>query len=108
MTLLLYFGITVLLEYLVLLLFFWREWWPCMQFVVLINTITWPIGMYAYNDWGANWYLVEGCIFLVEAIGIYFFWRISAVKALLISTLANGLTAGLIPFLNLFGINFPS
>lgn len=107
MGILFYFGATIVLEFLVLLLFFGKERGECLRFAILVNAITWPLGTYAFHQWQVNWFVVEGLIFAAEAVAVYFYWNVSPPKALLVSIVANGLTAGIFPLLHWFGVDYP-
>ncbi len=97
--------LTIILEYLVWLLFFRKEWWAALKFSILVNVFTLPIGTYAVHELEVNWYLVEGIIFATEAVAIYLYWNTGVLKAALASIAANLLTACLFPVLYWLGID---
>ena len=98
-------ALTILLEYAVLLLFFKRQWKPCLQFSILVNCFTLPLGTILHHELHFDWFLLEGLILTTEAVAIYFYWRTSLAKSIAASAIANILTAGLFPFLHWLGIN---
>lgn len=97
---------TIILEYLVLLIFFPKEKWSLLQFTVLINGISLAAGSYLFNQQHMDWMLIEAGICLLEAAVIYLYWDTSLVKAILASLLANAISAGFFPLLQYFHL-FP-
>lgn len=87
-----YFLITFLLEFLIVLLFLRKNFFEISSRVFLINLFTWPLANLAYGS-GFNFYVVEFCVFVVEAILLMSLLEVKFVRALLISLVANLLTA---------------
>lgn len=102
-----YLAITIGFELIVVLLFFRWQLRDAAIFSILVNLITWPIGMYLYHHGQVNWYILEGSIVLVEAVAVYYYWNVTAAKALLIALVANTITAFLLPVLDFLGIALP-
>lgn len=98
-------AIIVVLEYLVLLLFFKKEWLPCFQFSALINAITLSLGLLLFNKLGMDGWLVFGLTILIEAAGIYFFWIVKPTKALAVSAIANTVSSAFFPIMIWLGVN---
>lgn len=94
-----------MLEYLVLLLFFKKEWLPCFQFSALMNAITLSLGLLLFNKVGMDGWMVFGLTILIEAAGIYFFWIIKPAKALAISAIANTVSSAFFPIMYWLGVN---
>lgn len=97
---------TIILEYLVLLVCFPKEKWSLLQFTVLLNGISLAAGSYLFNQQQIDWVLIEVGICLVEAAVIYIYWDTKLFKAILISVIANAISAGFFPLLQYLGL-FP-
>ena len=102
-SLLIHLSITVLLEYLVLLYFFRKEYWPCLQFAVLMNAVSLLLALFMLNQLGFYWWLILPIIIALEALGIYFFWVVKPSKAALISFSANVISAGVLALMGILG-----
>jgi len=87
-----YFFITFLLEFIVLSLFLRKGYFAVFLYVFLINLFTWPLANLAYGL-GVNFFLVELCVVFAESVLIMLLFRLVFRKSLLISFLANGLSA---------------
>jgi hypothetical protein len=98
-------AIIIVLEYLVLLLFFRKEYWPSLQFSALMNAITLSLGLLLFNKLGMNGWAVFGLTIAIEAVGIYFFWIIKPAKALGISIIANTVSSAFFPIMIWLGVN---
>jgi hypothetical protein len=97
--------LTIFFEYLVLLFFFPKRWFNTLIFSILVNCLTlrpatefyWQhANVYSWqHSLLGSWAFAisELAVVLVESVLIKFYFRIPYRKALLISFLANGLTA---------------
>lgn len=99
-------GLTIAIEFVIIVLFFRWKWKDAAIFSILINLITWPIGMYLYHHWQINWYILESGITVVEAIAVYHFWNVNATKAIFVALVANAVTAFFLPILHFIGIDY--
>ncbi|CAN5233804.1 hypothetical protein BH09BAC1_BH09BAC1_12660 [soil metagenome] len=98
----------IVLEYLVLLFFFKKEWLPCLQFSALANAITFAAGLLFYGKLGFDFWPIMFITVVIEAFGVYFFWIVKPVKALTVSLAANIVSTGFFPLMDWLGINvFP-
>lgn len=97
---------TIILEYLVLLVFFPKEKWSLLQFTALLNGISLAAGSYLFNQQQMDWIVIEAGICLVEAVVIYLYWDTNLFKAILASLVANVISAGFFPLLQYLGF-FP-
>lgn len=98
-------ALIVVLEYLVLLFFFKKEWLPCLQFSALMNAITLSLGILLFNKLGLNGWVVFGLTIAIEAMGIYFFWIIKPAKAIAVSAVANTVSSAFFPIVIWLGVN---
>lgn len=98
-------AIIIVLEYLVLLLFFKKEWLPCFQFSALMNAITLSLGLLLFNKLGMNGWVVFAITIAIEAVGIYFFWIVKPAKAVAISIIANSVSSAFFPIMIWLGVN---
>ena len=93
------FILTVILEFFVLWAFFRKNLSvrTIFYFCFLINLFTWPLANLIYGFYN-NLYVIEAGVFLVESILVMLLFRINYLKALLISFVAN-LISALVGFL---------
>jgi hypothetical protein len=59
------------------------------------NLLTHPLAWYAVRELGASWWLVEGCVLVVEALVYVGCTRLPVGRAWLMAALANAVTAAL-------------
>ena len=85
---------TIIIEFLIIYLITKFEWKELLKYVVLINLVTWPWAVIIYI-FGANFYLVELSVILVESILLMLLLRKKYVYALLLSLVANVVTAAI-------------
>jgi hypothetical protein len=98
-------SIIVVLEYLVLLFFFKKEWLPCLQFAALANAITFTGGLLLFSKVGLGFFTIIAITAVVEAVGIYFFWIVRPAKAAAASVVANIVSGSFFPIMAWLGIN---
>lgn len=95
MTLLLYLGLTILLELPVFLLFWHREGWgKAILFCFLVNGLTNPTLNLLLQSHDLDIYLMELAVVAVEAALTVAILRASWARSLVFSFLANGLSYG--------------
>jgi len=92
MNLLVQFLLTIILELIVVFLFLRKDYIKTVIYVFLINLFTWPIANLIYGM-GLNYYAVEAGIVLVESVLFIVLFKMSSRKALLISLVANFVSA---------------
>lgn len=97
---------TIVLEYLVLMVFFRKEKLSLLQFTALLNGITLAAASYLFNQQHVDWMLIEAGTTLIEAAVIYLYWDTGLPKAILASVVANAVSAGFFPLLQYLGL-FP-
>ncbi|MFC1640962.1 hypothetical protein ACFL2D_02855 [Patescibacteria group bacterium] len=85
-------ALTIVLEFLVLLAFLRKSPLKLLGIIVLINVVTVPIANLMYTAFG-QLLLIELAVFAVEIPFIALLAKTKWVKAILISLVANGLTA---------------
>ena len=85
-----YFVVTVILEYLVYAIAIRKDFLKLLKYVVLVNAFTWPL-VNLITGVGFLW--AELGVFAVEFVLIMFLLRIKWGKALIISFIANLITA---------------
>lgn len=89
--LLVYLGLTILLE-LPIFLLFWRKegWLQATLFCVLVNGLTNPLLNLALLHWDWNVYLLEMAVVGVEGLAAKVVWKADWSRAFLFSFAANG------------------
>jgi len=88
------FGLTFLIELGIVFLFIRKSFWKIALYTFLINLLTWPIANLIIGFTGFIYYLfVEIGVFLIESVLLMFLLKIKYPKALLISFIANLLSA---------------
>ena len=87
-----HFIIIVALELPVYLYCFREEKMTAVHFAFLCNAFTFFITNFLLRKLGANYYMVQAFVFLLESVIVFFFWEVEFKKALLISLIANGLS----------------
>lgn len=85
--------LTILIEFLIYLLFIRKNILNLFLFSVLINSFTNPIANFAYDY--INFFIIEAAAILVEIFLIKALLKISYKKAILISIIANVVSASL-------------
>ncbi|GAB4135416.1 MAG: hypothetical protein Fur0041_09420 [Bacteroidia bacterium] len=63
--------------------------------VFLMNLTTWPICTIMYNTTTIPLFIIEAGVYITEAFMIYFWWRFSFLKSVLISSWQNTVSWGL-------------
>lgn len=96
-----YFVLTFVIEFFVVYFFIRKDYLKVLFYVFLINLFTWPLANLFYG-FGANFYFIEFCVFLAESVLIMLLFQVKYKKALLISFIANLLTASAGLVLSLF------
>ena len=79
---------TIILEFLVYLIFIRKDFLYLLPYSILINSFTNPLANLAYS-YGNNIYLIELLVFLVEIFLIKLLLKTSWKKAIIISFVAN-------------------
>jgi hypothetical protein len=93
--LLVYLGLTILLELPFFLLFWHKEgWWQAVVFCILLNGFTNPLINLAISELGWNVYLLEVAVLLTEALAAMIVFKARFTKALLFSFCANAFSYG--------------
>ncbi|MGB9937128.1 MAG: hypothetical protein ACPK7O_05360 [Methanobacterium sp.] len=87
--------ITIILEFLILCLFFRKSFLKIFIYSVLINSFTLPVATYLYYFLLNNIFIVEGGVILAESVLIMFLMEIKYKKAIFISIVANIITAAI-------------
>ncbi len=88
----LYFFLTFFVELFIVHLFVKKKFKRTFLYVLLINLFTWPLAS-LFVGLGVNFFLVEVCVVFVESILVMLLFRLGFEKSLLVSFLANGLSA---------------
>lgn len=91
-------AVTILCEFVVIWLFIRKKPLKLLLYSTLINSFTLPLATYGYQNVLKNFYFIELLVVLAESILIMVLLRIKYPKSLLISFVANFVTA-LISFL---------
>lgn len=89
------FSITITAEFMVFWILLRKEPLKLFMYSVLVNSLTWPIANYAYNNVLNNFLFVEAFVFLAEIILIKLLLEIKYRKALYISFIANLITGAI-------------
>ena len=105
MVLLFNIAVTAVLRFLVLLLFYRKEWLQCVHFAFLMSGISLLIGSMLVDKLYINWLYIEIGIFIVEAFAIRIFWNEAWLRSFLISLLINLVCGGFFPLLEYLGMN---
>lgn len=87
------FILTVVLELIVFWLILRAKMGSLVVAAIVINLITWPIASYIYARFLLPWSLVEVCVFVIEILLVMLLLRVKFGKAILISFLANFVSA---------------
>lgn len=90
--------LTITIEFFILWLFIKNQTQKIILYSALINLFTLPLATYSYYNLINNIYIIELGVIFVESFLIMILLQIKYKKALLISTIANTVTA-LIGFL---------
>lgn len=85
--------ITIIVEFLIMWLFIRDKPEKLFLYSLLINSFTLPIATYSYQNILGNIYIIEISVILVESVLIMVLLKIKYNKALLISLVANFVTA---------------
>lgn len=87
-------GLTILIETPIYWLFLRREkLWAVIVFSILLNAFTLPLATMAFNEMGANYYLVEFSVLAVEGLAVWIFWKQKPGRAWLAAFAANFVSA---------------
>lgn len=62
-------------------------------FIVLINLFTNPLAQFAFYGFEINFWIVEAIVIMIEAILIYYFFKIKLYIAFIVSILINALSS---------------
>lgn len=89
---LLSFIITFLLEFIIYLIWFRKRPGKIILYALLINLFTWPLAQMIFGLIG-NFIIIEICVFIVEAVLLKYLFEMKWGKAILLSLIANLLTA---------------
>ena len=93
--LLIYLGLTILLELPIFLLFWHKQgWWQAIVFCILLNGFTNPLITLASINWDTNVYLLEAGVWLTEALAAMLIFRAQLGKSLFFSFCANAFSYG--------------
>jgi len=85
--------ITILIEFGVIWIFIRKDISKLFLYAVLINSFTLPIATFSYQNIIDNFFLIEILVLLAESILIMLLLKTKYSKALLISFVANFITA---------------
>lgn len=87
--------VTIIIEFFILWLFLRKNPLRILFYAALINLFTLPIASYLYQNILNNFLLIELGVFLVEWILIMVLFEMSYYRALLLSFVANFITAAI-------------
>ncbi len=90
-SLILLFGLTIIIEYIVYIIAIRKNYWKLLGFAALINLITFPFANWFYS-WINMFWLIEFFVFLLEFGLIILLMKVKWQKALIISLIANLIT----------------
>ena len=90
--------ITIVLEFSIIWIFIRNKTPKLFLYSVLVNTFTLPLATFSYQNLINNFYIVELLVIFVESVLIWKLLKTKYQRALLISFIANFITA-LISFL---------
>ena len=85
--------VTIIIEFFILWLFIRKNPLRIFFYAALINLSTLPIANYLYQNISNNFLLIELAVFLIEWILIMVLFEIKYYRALLLSFVANLITA---------------
>jgi len=85
--------LTILVEFLIFYIFIRKEPAKLLFYSLIINSFTLPIATNIYLNLINNLFLVEIGVFLAESVLLMLILRIKYKKAILISLIANSITA---------------
>lgn len=85
--------VTVVVEFLILYIILRSSILKILFYSLLINSLTLPIATYIYQNLLENLFMVEILVIVAESILIMVLFEIDYKKALIISLIANGITA---------------
>ena len=85
--------VTVIVEFMVLWIFVKNKPWILLFYSVIINSLTLPIATYSYLYILNSFLVIEFVVIMVESVLLMYLLEIKYSKALLISFIANGITA---------------
>ena len=86
---------TIIIEFFILWLFVRKNPLRIFFYAALINLFTWPIANYIYQNILNNFLLIELGVFFIEWILIMALFEIKYFRAILISFIANFITAAI-------------
>jgi hypothetical protein len=84
--------LTIIIEYIIYAIAIRKNFGWLFIYALLINLFTWPLANLIY-DWTGMFWLIEFFVFLIEFVLIMLLVRLKWWKALLISLIANLITA---------------
>lgn len=85
--------LTIITEFFIIWIIIRKNPKVVFLYVLLINLLTQPLVNYAFGFLGMDFFLLEILVFLAEAILIKILFRLGYKKSLLLSFLANIITA---------------
>lgn len=85
--------LTVVIEFIIIWLMVRDRPWLLLFYCMVINSLTLPIATYCYLNLLPNIYYIEISVIFAESVLLMFLLKLKYPKALLISTVANTLTA---------------
>lgn len=97
--------VTFVLEFLVLLLFFRKQWTSCLHYAALVNAIILPLATLLLGKLQIDWLWMEALIIGIEAAILTVWFNIDWWKALVISLIINVVSASFFPLLQYLGVN---
>jgi hypothetical protein len=89
-----YFGITLLIELPIVILYFRKEWKRALTVAILLNLFTWPLLHIFLFETRININYLELVVALVEGFGYFLLMKCRWWQALLLSFFVNGLSYG--------------
>jgi len=87
-----YLILTILIEFIVYVIAIRKNIMPLLFYCILINLVTWPLANLFYSIFGMFW-IIEICVFAIESILIKSLLKMGWKKAIIISLIANLITA---------------
>jgi hypothetical protein len=84
---------TILIEFGIIWIFIRKDTSKLFLYAILINAFTLPIATFSYQNLINNFYLIEALVMFAESILIMLLLKTKYSKALLISFVANFITA---------------
>ena len=85
--------LTIGLEYLVYLAMLRKEPGKLLLYAVLVNTATEPLALFIYQNVLSDFWTIEAAVVLVESVLIWKLFLLPYRRALLLSLLANSVSA---------------